>query len=64
MNALTPRYPSPLRGGSDELSGGQGGGSHGHGLTARGYPHPTSLRLATLPARGRDKKELRQEGAR
>src|SRR4051812_45418216 len=49
------RNPSPLRGGSAERSGGRGGGSHSEGLLC-GYPHPTGLRPATLPARGRDKK--------
>src|SRR4051794_27867358 len=52
---MTACDPSPLREGSAERSGGRGGGRHKEGFHC-GYPHPTSLRLATLPARGRDKR--------
>jgi hypothetical protein len=64
FSAMPVSNPSPLWGGSAERSGGRGGDSH-NGSLARGYPHPTSLRLATLPTTieqeldrwGRDKKE-------
>src|SRR5713226_2306540 len=51
--------PSPLWGGSAERSGGRGGGSArqcANNHFAEAAPHPTGLRPATLPTRGREKR--------